>query len=521
MQTAVLKNLFPPSIRKQSIFYAIKAIIVVALLYLFGYVAGELHLIAIAVIWVLVSALVSIAFAYPYIIKKLNTKEMFQDYSEASKRINGRFGRLIFCYVLSAFLIATLMIETQKWTTAEWIVVVASIPLYYFISLFINSKIITKQYKPAYQRRGVMLWSQIATGILLTVLFLIIGFLFLYGNSFSLGESFSNTKLLFENSPSQLLAEVGKIGYLIDGFTVYGLSQIGSFDYLLYLTISVVLCLSSSFALSHLLSLCSLEFYDLKKVFLPIEEQNNITLRNKTIIVSVLTLITTSIIFVGLFMYGEQKTSEAQQTNTYTAAQKLIRDQVNLITYEIDGRLYDKDMVEMTIGSLIDQNKNYLETRDFLIQTINNSYSTCNENVDTYLDWFYQPWYEDPFGKIQQGFENLISPNNDRAYQEYKTRLTTDVDYEQFETAINDYNHMLNGLSSQTKDALLGSQLRNIPSWLSTETYSFDEFFQDSQLSTEFPLDAPQGNYTDREAYKAAILQAIEDSHDSLVAKIQ
>ena len=125
MQTAVLKNLFPPSTRKQSIFYAIKAIIVVALLYLFGYVAGELHPIAIAVIWVLVSALVSIAFAYPYIIKKLNTKEMFQDYSEASKRINGRFGRLIFCYVLSAFLIATLMIETQKWTTAEWIVVVA------------------------------------------------------------------------------------------------------------------------------------------------------------------------------------------------------------------------------------------------------------------------------------------------------------------------------------------------------------------------------------------------------------
>lgn len=97
MQTAVLKNLFPSSIRKQSIFYAIKAIIVVALLYLFGYVAGELHPIAIAVIWVLVSALVSIAFAYPYIIKKLNTKEMFQDYSEASKRINGRFGRLIFC----------------------------------------------------------------------------------------------------------------------------------------------------------------------------------------------------------------------------------------------------------------------------------------------------------------------------------------------------------------------------------------------------------------------------------------
>ena len=76
-------------------------------------------------------------------------------------------------------------------------------------------------------------------------------------------------------------------------------------------------------------------------------------------------------------------------------------------------------------------------------------------------------------------------------------------------------------LVHKTRDALLGSQLRNIPSWLSTETYSFDEFFQDSQLSTEFPLDAPQGNYTDREAYKAAILQAIEDSHDSLVAKIQ
>lgn len=519
--TTILERLFPTSTRNQSAFYALKAIVVVALLYLFGHFAETFHPLTIAIIWVFVSVFMSIAFAYPYIIKKKNTKEMFQDYSEASKRINGRFGRLIFSFVLCALLSATLMIESQKWAIAEWAIVIFSIPLYYFVSLFINRTIISKQYKPVYQRRGTMLWSQIGTGVLLTIVFLIVGFAYLYGNSFSLGESFSNTKLLFENSPSALLAEVGKIGYLVDGFTTYGLSQLGTFDYVLYLVISLLLCISSSFALSHLLSLCSLEMRELKKVFLPIEEKNNTVLRNKTIIYSILTLIAISAIFVGMYMYGEEKTAIAKQTNTYTAVEELIREQANLTTYEIDGRLYDKGMIDETINSLIEQNQDYRQKRDALVNSINSSYDTCVSNVDTYLDWYYRPLHEDFFGVIQQNINNWTNANNDRAYQEYKTRITNGINQEQFETDVKNYNQVISNLESQVKDDISGSQLNSIPPWLATQTCPFENYFQTSQLNTELPLNAPQGNYTDREAYKTAILQAIEDSRNTLLSEVQ
>ncbi|MDR3961111.1 MAG: hypothetical protein Q3X14_01040, partial [Eggerthellaceae bacterium] len=99
--------------------FSIKAAIALTLLCLFGLFIEHIPPAAIAIIWAITSALFTITLAYPFIIKKINTKEMFQDGSEISKRINGRVGRLIFCFVISAVLVASLMIESLKWTILE------------------------------------------------------------------------------------------------------------------------------------------------------------------------------------------------------------------------------------------------------------------------------------------------------------------------------------------------------------------------------------------------------------------
>ena len=95
---------------------------------------------------------------------------MFQDGSEISKRINGRVGRLIFCFVISAVLVASLIIESLKWTALEWVLVYCSIPLYFSLAIIINNKWIKKEYKPLYQRRGTMLFTWGIMGVVLTIL---------------------------------------------------------------------------------------------------------------------------------------------------------------------------------------------------------------------------------------------------------------------------------------------------------------------------------------------------------------
>ena len=52
----------------------------------------------------------------------------------------------------------------------------------------------------------------------------------------------------------------------------YGTKQI---EYTLYFVANIALCASSAFALAHLLSFCSVEFSELKRVFIPIEENYN------------------------------------------------------------------------------------------------------------------------------------------------------------------------------------------------------------------------------------------------------
>jgi len=70
-----------------------------------------------------------------------------------------------------------------------------------------------------------MLFTWGIMGVVLTILFVVISAI-TASNISSFGEAFSSTKLLFTGSSSALMEEIGKLGYLIDGFTAFGLSAL-------------------------------------------------------------------------------------------------------------------------------------------------------------------------------------------------------------------------------------------------------------------------------------------------------
>lgn len=125
--------------------FSLKAACALILLYIFGICIEQIPPVVLALIWAVVSALFSITLAYPFIIRKINTKGMFQDGSEVSKRINGRVGRLIFCFVVSAILVASLLIESLKWNVLDWVLACCSIPLYFSLAILIHNNIIKKR----------------------------------------------------------------------------------------------------------------------------------------------------------------------------------------------------------------------------------------------------------------------------------------------------------------------------------------------------------------------------------------
>lgn len=165
-----LKHFFSGTILVQTMWYFVAAFILVGLLRVIGQNIDTLSTLALAVVWALASVILSIGFAYPAIIKKKNTKEMFQDGSKSSRIINGRGVRLIITYIFSAFLCATLIVESIKWTDFEWLVVYAAIPGFYAVSLKAN-QVSQSEYKQPYQRRGRILYSRIVVGIALTAFF--------------------------------------------------------------------------------------------------------------------------------------------------------------------------------------------------------------------------------------------------------------------------------------------------------------------------------------------------------------
>lgn len=495
--------------------FTLKALVVLILLNIFGSQAESLDPIVLACVWASVSSIFAITLMYPYVIKKYNTKEMYLDGSRASGVINGRTIRFILCFALSAFLVASLMIASQKWTLFERIAVLASVPLYIAISLLVDKHISKKEYKPLYQRRGTLLISWVITGLIVTLFYFGITLFVLNGNYSSLGEAFSGTALLFNNSPSALLSETGKINYLIEGCAAYALSQLNGYSGMLYLIITLILCASSSFAIVHLLSLCSLEPSELKKVFLPIEEKENAKFRKQVIAKSSGALLALFAFSIGLFMYLDHEADTLRQTNEYSMAQEFVREQANLSAYEIDGKKYDSGVVDKTISETFQDNPELDQARNELISTITEVYQTCTNNIDSYIEWRF-----DPFTQAQKFFEGIVNPNENRAKQELSERITDGIDFNKLEACIETYNELIDDAELQVIEKLSKQHLHEIPDWLAVKNEPLEEYFDEMRLDASLPLDIQISSYNDAETCKSELMNALEANRSELLGKI-
>lgn len=190
------KIIRPESSKRLRTFFVVKAIIALGALYLIGCISNMLPPVLLVLIWAAMSAATAISFAYPYIVKRINTQGMFKKRGRVARFLNGRVLLLIGCFVLSMLLMLGLLVEIQKWREAEWAIAVLSIPLYLVVSIIIKKKV-SEEYKDEFQTRGTMLWSWGVTGLILLLAYILVFAFFTTEQYVSIGDSLSATKQVF------------------------------------------------------------------------------------------------------------------------------------------------------------------------------------------------------------------------------------------------------------------------------------------------------------------------------------
>lgn len=498
-----------------AVFMVVAAVFEIALGY-FGQHASSLPPQALVIIWLVATSCLAVAMTYPYIVKKHNAKEMFNDGTKASSFINGRLVRVIVSFLFSALLLATLMIATQKWGTAQWIFAVLGIPVYCVVSDLLTKREIQPLYKDFYQTRGSMLWAWIGTGIVLTILFALAGFASVPKDHISLGAAFSQVPLLFAGSSSPLLEKIGRIGYLIDGYTRYTISWWFAGDAFIYLIISLALCFSTALSLSQFLSLFMLitsKPTELLLVFRPIEEKDSTRIKIKSALQPIGAIVASSIALFLCFTVANEHVSDIRDSNLHSTTMLFIKEQSNLVVYDADGKKYDQEAVDSACESALESSAGYEEIKSSLVTSINEYYDTCEANVDGYLDWYY--------GLLPSLQRLIFGENHDEMLTKYREDLVSKERQGELDASIRSYNAVIADVKKQTLENLSKQDACTVPGWLISEQYAIEQYFSISEIEPLAELELPQGDYSNRDTYRSEVLNSLETSRQALLEKVK
>lgn len=497
--------------------YAVKAAIVFALAYGVGILAQSAPPFATGIAWALLSCAAAIAAAYPYVIKRLNTAQMYRPGSFVHNRVNGRAVILLANVAVSAVLVTSLLMEMQRWESREWILAAVSIPLYFAIMLCM-AKLSEKEYEDPFTARGTMIWSLWANGIILAFLYLALMFLWPPESHASLGGAFASTRQLFENSPSDLMAEIGKWEYVAQCLATFGHDIAMRAPILISAAFNAVGCVLTAFAITHLLTLCSLSRSQIEQVFLPVDTSRfsvaGRTAKNAGY------LLAGFVLLLLAFNVANAKVAELRNSEFYAIVEDSLRLQTNLTVYQVGGKNFAADTVEGAMDKALENDEDARLAREKLVEAIDGAYDGCAENVDAYLDWYFNP-----LSGFQRIWNSLGNTAASELREEYLSRIAGDMDRAGVREALESYNATRSSLREQVETDLEASFAYGIPDWMVANVRSLDEFPQFQQADVVLELDEPEGEYTGvttkREEYRQAIVEAIEESRSRALEGIE
>ena len=458
--------------------YAIKALALVGLLYLLAQIAPSMPPVAIAVAWALLSILSAVALTYHVVMRRVLRRQMFTDASHASAFIGRRALCLVAMFIASALMIGGLVFEMPKWGPPEWIFLAIASALFAILAVAVGN-LLDGEVKPTYLVSKTVLISGVIVGALLCGMYLLMLFLEPPSPFANATQAFLSVPLPFEDSPSPLMAELGKLVAVADGLSAYALSKVAEGSAVAAIACKVAVSASAFFGVASLLGACFLRARELKLVFLPLDAAEHLEMDYVPLWGVVVAACLVPVVLAGAFMYADMKAGEALQTQEYTAIETFVRDQVGLAVYVLDGAYYDEARAAGAIERAHEASLELAaERQEVLTPLINEVFDARLANVDAFLDWYYS--LPADYERLAQWFTGTVE---DGMREQLEQRINEGVD----DSALSEKMDYYLGKSGELRDNLLAEleqyQVDNVPRWLMVEHEAEGADFLDDVLA--------------------------------------
>lgn len=430
--------------------------------------------------------------------------------------------------IISAFMF---VLDAPRWEWQEWLVIWLGIIGYYLVYLAVQWYF-KKLLAPKYYKASAMKWSFIIVAIILCVIYAVFGVWDPVGGQTTIQDALQYPCLPYENSSSKLMGEIDKLVEFSDSLTRYGLTKLVANSFVVAFVVRFVMFASVFFGLVNLYGFCLLSKEECINEFrlLPSydEEFNDQPIEKPYFAIIAAIWLVCTVVFLG-FEYETAKLPE----DSDTCIDKFVDESTNEIVAFVD--LYENrdSFVEVvTILEKVDELKDIkndydqklgklkAEDKEQLILEVNNYYDKCNENVDSYLDWYYG-W----FGGFAKTFKSLGKTS---ALDNFKEKVSNPVDdselkaqYEKYvESAENlyvGYWNKIEGLSpddNSTKKIAQGQweAIKTLELWQPLTNNNKDKVINDVLLCSNEGIS--------REELKNKIVELIEQAKSDTLSSI-
>ena len=477
-------------LRKQRLTFLAKAAVVLGILFLLSRTAPIMPVPCLALCWAALSAALTVTAVYHLTIRKAHRQTMYKSGGWLGRINSGRLLGFLVGFVLSAFCVGCLIMESPKWDAAEWCVIVLSAPLYLLVSHGVG-KFVKAELKDEYQISRTATMSSVIVALLLCVAYALVNALLPAPEYASLEEALRSVKRPFDNSPSALMSEAGQYVAFSDGLTAYGLGKAGEASFPTYVALKIVLSASALFSVAGLMDLCFLNWRELRKAFQPLwasrlRKRNPRLVRRFVAIAAIL-----PICLVVAFCVADYRTSEVIKTEGYSAAESFIQQQSEVLVYLIDGHYYDAQAVEALRAEAEAAAQNLRqEAKEKLTPLINASYDARIANVDSYLDWYYSPAAD-----IER-FKHMTDGSTEEFVKGMFTeKIEAGIDDSELKAAIESYSEQANALQQELTAKLAEYEVTDVPESVMVVKGSFDNAFQETTLEPSQKLMAAHDRF--------------------------
>lgn len=505
---------------KQSIQYFIKAVLLVAVLFVIAKLAPSMPPLVLALVWAALSALVAIGYTYYGTIKKLQTQLTLKADGKLARLNEGRTIRLIISFVVAAILMAGLIFQAPGWDTPRWLLIGAAVPINYLVALGVG-RVLFHEFEPRFALAKITQISAGITGVLLCVGYVIMLVVEPAHTFPSAYEAFMAMPQPFANSSSALLVEAGQYAALAQGIVAYGMAKVAEVSYGGYLIVSLVMVASAYFGFASLLSLCLINDAELKYVFYPLEvakaqalteladdsddakvakpdtldadeSASNTTVTSaeadadkpapKKTAVPVKRYIACAcvlpVLLAGAYLVADAEAARVVETEEYSAAETFVREQVGVAAYVLDGKYYDQAAVEEILQQADVKAEQLSEdAQAVLVPLINEAFDQRIANVDAYLDWYYS--LPADYERLAQFFTGTIE---DGMKEQLEARINEGVDDTALTDELTNYLTQAQQLREDLLAELEAHELVGVPDWLIVSVGTLEPDFLDAPL---------------------------------------